>query len=259
MKARPELSLTLPYKIEFILHRAREDGSDKPCIFRWSPAIDGFSPSGVVLLHHGDSSNSDGPKTCEVDYYPKPLKSPNEDSILADAQNGHLFELAPGGEARCIASLPARYYQALRAGEMYTLLYPGGEVAMWDWGTVEEHPGKEMKVQHLMSSSGESSSLSTVMIPGGARVSFTARAEETPWLGRADYEARNGFELANLAEQQWRQEEARKGTRIIEGWPAPFGPEDRVYIYLPYPSTFWKAYRTDTLLTAWERPFLPLS
>jgi hypothetical protein len=221
VRARPELSLTLPYKIEFILHRAKEDGSDKPCIFRWSPTIDGFSPSGVVLLHHGDSSNSDGPKICEVDYT-KPLKSPNEDYILADAQNSHLYELAPGGEARCIASLPARYYQALHAGEMYTLLYPGGEVAMWDWGTVEEH---------LMSSSEENSSLSTLMIPGGARVSFTARAEETPWLGRADYEARNGFELANLAEQQWRQEEARKGMRIIEGWPAPFGPEDRVYIF----------------------------
>lgn len=52
--------------------------------------------------------------------------------------------------------------------------------------------------------------------------------------------------MTNLAEQQWREEEARKGMRIIEGWPAPFGPEDRVYVYhLTYASTLWKACRTD--------------
>ncbi|KAK4204626.1 hypothetical protein QBC40DRAFT_272628 [Triangularia verruculosa] len=216
MKAKPELSLTLPYKIEFILRRAKKDGSNRPCIFRWSPDINGFSPSGLILLRHADSSDSDGGlETCDVNH-PKPLKFLSEDSILVDGQNAHLCELAPGGEARFTASLPARYYQALRAGEMYTVLYPGSEVAMWDWGTIKEHLGKEMKAR------------AALMIPGGARVSFTVRAEEAPWPGRSGYEAQHGFEMANLAEQQWRRDEARKGMRIIEGWPAPFGPEDRV-------------------------------
>ncbi|KAK4170665.1 hypothetical protein QBC36DRAFT_305788 [Triangularia setosa] len=127
VKAKPELSLTLPYKIEFILRRAKIDGSNRPCIFRWSPGIDSFSASGVVLLRHADSSDSDGGlETCDIDH-PKPLESPNEDSILVDGQleDGHLCELAPGGEARFTASLPAWYYQALQAGEMYTVLYPG--------------------------------------------------------------------------------------------------------------------------------------
>ncbi|KAK4170668.1 hypothetical protein QBC36DRAFT_296081, partial [Triangularia setosa] len=85
---------------------------------------------------------------------------------------------------------------ALQAGEMYTVLYPGVEVAMCDWGTKEEHLGKKMKARPAL------------MIPSGARVSFTARAEETPWPGRSEYEAQHGFEVANLVEQQWRQDEA---------------------------------------------------
>lgn len=195
VKAKPELSLTLPYKVEFILRRAKRDGYDRPCVFRWSPTIDGFSASGIVLLGHADSGNPDGLETCEVDH-PKPLKPPSQDSIAIDEQNGRLCELAPGGEAHCIATLPARYYQALQAGKMYTLLYTGGEVASWDWGTIEEHFGKEMKARRLMSPLGKTTNLPTLMIPGGARVSFTARTAGTPWPGRAEYEAwkrvRNG-------------------------------------------------------------------
>jgi hypothetical protein len=145
-----------------------------------------------------------------------------------------------------VASLPAQYYQALHAGETYTVLYPGGEVQMWDWGTIEEHRGKEMKARHLMSPSEGDANLPRLMIPGGARVSFTVRAEEASWPGRLEYEARHGFEATNLAEQQWRQEEAQKSMRIIEGWPAPFGPEDLVYVHLIHPFSFWKACRTDT-------------
>jgi hypothetical protein len=37
--------------------------------------------------------------------------------------------------------------------------------------------------------------------------------------------------MANRAEQQWREEEARKGMRIIEGSPAPLGPDERVQVF----------------------------
>lgn len=231
VKAKPELSLTLPYQIEFILRRARKDGCHRPCVFRWSPSIDGFSASGIVLLRHADSSGSDGFEICDVDQ-PNPPELPNRGPIVVDGQNDHLCELAPGSEKRFVASLPAWYYQALHAGETYTMLYPGSEVPVWGWGTIEGHLGKEMKARHLSaSSSADDTNFPTLMIPGGARVSFTTRAEETAWPERPEYEARYGFEMANRAEQQWRQEEARKSMRIIEGWPAPFGPADRVYAH----------------------------
>lgn len=222
MKARPHLSLTLPYRIEFALCRAKKDGSDRPCIVRWSPAIDGFSPAGFVLLH--EETAAGGFKTHAVDQTGF-LEPPEEDSIAVDyGRDNFLWELAPGAEVRFAANLPARYYAALRDGEAYTLLYPGGEVAMWDYGTIQEHLGRAMKARHP-----------TIMIPGEACISFNAQMEKTQWPGRAPYEAEYGFDMANLAEQRWRQEEARKSMRIIEGWPAPIGSEERVQVYPIFP------------------------
>ena len=59
-------------------------------------------------------------------------------------RNNFLWELPPGGGVRFAANLPGRYYPALKAGETYTLLCPGGEVTLWDWGTIEENSGREI-------------------------------------------------------------------------------------------------------------------
>ncbi|KAH6842749.1 hypothetical protein B0I37DRAFT_330220 [Chaetomium sp. MPI-CAGE-AT-0009] len=210
---RPQLSLNLPYNLEFTFRRAENDGSERPCIFRWRPEIDGFSPPGFVLLHHNGSA--DGVEPLKVDYVSR-QEVPREDSVVVEGQNDHLWELTPGGSASFVYSLPGHYYRALQAGETYTLLFTGGEVASWDWGTIQEHLGREVRAQDGM--------LPALMIPGGACVSFTAQTEETPWPGRAAYEAHNGFDAANLAEQQWQREQYRKRWGI----PAGFEPRDRV-------------------------------
>ena len=144
---RPQLSLTLPYNIKFTLRRAKEGGSDRPCIFRWSPAIGCFSPSGFLPLLHGHTTASaNGFEQVEIDHTGL-LKLPENDSIIVNNWNHHLWEFAPGDSVRFVCGLPARYYKALQAGETYTLLYPGGEVAIWDWGTIQEHLGKEIQAR----------------------------------------------------------------------------------------------------------------
>lgn len=217
MKGRPQLSLTLPYRIEFTLRRAKTDCSDRPCIIRWSPTIDGFSSAGLILLRE-DNTATGGFEPCAVDQ--SGLSEPSDqDAIVVDhhGRDKFLWELAPGGEVRFAACLPARYYAAMVPDETYTLLYTGGEVALWDFGTIQEHHGQLMKARSP-----------SLRIPGGARISFTARTEKTQWPGRAAYEAENGFDMANLAEQRWRQQEARKGMRIQEGLAEPIGPDERV-------------------------------
>jgi hypothetical protein len=135
---RPQLSLTLPYNVEFTLRRAKEDGSDRPCIFRWSPAIGCFSSSGFLSLLHHTTASADGFEPLEIDHTGL-LKRPEND------WNHYLWEFAPGNSVRFVCGLPARYYKVLQAGETYTPLYPGDEVAIWDWGTIQEHLGKEVQ------------------------------------------------------------------------------------------------------------------
>ncbi|KAK4122734.1 hypothetical protein N657DRAFT_672552 [Parathielavia appendiculata] len=73
-----------------------------------------------------------------------------------------LHQLAPGNEVHYDGALPDRYYRALHAGQTYTLLYPGAE----------------MKARHVLPPS-EVRKLPALKIPGGARITFTVRAEET--------------------------------------------------------------------------------
>jgi hypothetical protein len=164
------------------------------------------------------------------------VKPPEEDPTVGDGNNGFLWELAPGGEVRLTADLPARYYRALQAGKKYTLLYPGGEVVVWEWCSCsnEQHRGRVSESLHIAQDSDDEDGrerLPRLVVPGGARISFIAQTEETPWPERPAYEAERGLDMANRAEQQWREEEARKGMRIIEGSPAPHGPDERVQVF----------------------------
>ncbi|KAK4100663.1 hypothetical protein N658DRAFT_507666 [Parathielavia hyrcaniae] len=208
------MSLTLPYSFELTLRQAENDGSDRPCILRWSPTLDGFRLSGFLLLHH-TAASADGFEPLDIDH-----------SGLMKPRGGfhHRDWTQPGPLGR--------HYRALRPRETYTLLYPGGEAAMWDWGTIRENTGKVMQARHLLSPSAKDGLPPALLIPGGACVSFTAKEEETPWPGRAEAEARNGFGFANMDEDIWRREEAFKAAkrivRTIEERPASLGPEDRV-------------------------------
>jgi hypothetical protein len=214
----------LPYVVDFTIRRAKKDGLDRPCIFRWHPLFDVFSSQGLILLHN--TPTGDGVEACAVDHA-KSSVPPKENAIVMDRGRGddYLWELPPGGEAHGSVTLPEHYHQAMQAGETYTLLYPGGEVAMWDWGTKSEHLDKELKAQHRL----ENNEIRpTLMIPGGAYISLVACEEVTPWPERAASLSAFGFDVANRMEKRWREQEALKCMRVIEGWAPPLGPKDRV-------------------------------
>ncbi|KAI1776483.1 hypothetical protein F4818DRAFT_439883 [Hypoxylon cercidicola] len=85
--------------------KAQNDAQDRNFILHWSPTLDGFSPSGFVLLRHVESEA--GLEVVPVDYSGL-IKLREEDAIVFDGR---------------------RFYRALHAGETYTLLYPGAELA----------------------------------------------------------------------------------------------------------------------------------
>ena len=158
-----ELSLTpLPYPIRFTIRRlAKGDTTDsRPCIFRFNPSLDAFSPHGLILLRHIWTHGGGSLEPVPVDHDHSADGNPagQEDS------SQFLWELAaPGDEVSLTATLPEQYYHAIkRSWHVHTLLYPGKEFVLWDWGTIQDHVGRELK-------GGNAGKL---VVPGGARVNF---------------------------------------------------------------------------------------
>ncbi|RDW66584.1 hypothetical protein BP6252_10219 [Coleophoma cylindrospora] len=214
MKGNPQLSSTLPYHIHLTIWRGEEDSGTRPCIFRWSPTLDGFSPSGFILRHHTSSGCLE---EIPIDHSGL-VKLPESDTLVVNGHNQFLWELRPGGKVSFMATLPERYQRLLVPNEGYDLTWPGARVEMWDWGTIRSHLNQ---VLPTLSNEGARPSLP---IPGGSQISFMALLEPTPWPGRALRVARVGFALANIEEEQWRLEQQRPRAPS----PQPISPSERV-------------------------------
>jgi hypothetical protein len=179
--------LTLPYTIHFTI-KYLHALAGKPVIFEWSPHIHGFIESGFVLLHHATTDL----EALTVDH--SGLVDISRDGpLLVNGWNQNLWELTPEASVEFQTSLPGRYQMLLKPGETYTLLWPGGEVPTWDFGTIREHIGQELQER-----------THPLVLPGRSHITFSTHTEYPSWPMRAEREARVGFDMANLDERQWR-------------------------------------------------------
>lgn len=191
-RASKTLALTLPFTIHFAIEH-QDALAGKTVIFEWSPHIHGFTESGFVLLRHLASDL----EVIAVDHSGL-VDISRHGPMLVNGWNQGLWELGPEGSVTFQTALPARYQKLLRAGETYTLLWPGGEVALWEYGTIREHIGRELDDRPA-----------PLILPGGPHVTFSTYAELPPWPMREEREAQVGFDRANLDEQKWRFEQNR--------------------------------------------------
>ncbi|KAB8265586.1 hypothetical protein BDV32DRAFT_144110 [Aspergillus pseudonomiae] len=135
LKAPETLYLESPFGIEVVLRR--DDTDPRPCIFYWSPYAPAVPAAQFILFRH----TSDGLERDEVG---KGLREAPD--VLSIARLGQgLFELQPNGSSRYLLELGLQYRDALRAGERYELLWPGGESFLWDWGNIQGHLGIELR------------------------------------------------------------------------------------------------------------------
>ncbi|RKU46442.1 hypothetical protein DL546_006864 [Coniochaeta pulveracea] len=219
MTANPELSLTQSYRNRFVISRSKNDGVDLPCVVRWSPNSSAFTSSGLVLLHHNAAGDLD---PVPIEYTGIRYLGQEVDDVVVVTGWGHFVQqLEPGAEVSYVANLPECYYKAMRAGETYTLLYPGEEILMWEWGTLTELTGREIKKRAPAATTDD---CPNPLISGGARITFKAVDEDEPWPDRAARLAKVGFDMANFEETQWR--EALRWKRA--GSPPPMEETERV-------------------------------
>ncbi|KAE8398268.1 hypothetical protein BDV37DRAFT_291155 [Aspergillus pseudonomiae] len=135
LKAPETLYLESPFGIEVVLRR--DDTDPRSCIFYWSPYAPAVLAAQFILFRH----TPDGLERIEVG---KGLwEAPDMLSIARLGQG--LFELEPNGSSRYLLELGVQYRDALRPGERYELLWPGGESFLWDWGNIQGHLGVELR------------------------------------------------------------------------------------------------------------------
>lgn len=215
MTGSPKLSLNEPYWFRFFIRRSENDDVDRPCVVFWSPDSATLGSSGLVLLHHNAAGGLD-PVPVDHTGVLDLDATDHVDSLVVQGWERFLSELKPGGQVDTYHPLPWRFQEAMRAGETYTLLYPGHEILMWEWGTTKELIGREMK-KHAPAVATREGSPNPV-IPGGPTLTFKAVEEDKPRPNRATRLERVGLDKANC-------EEASRQKR--EESPPPMGEEER--------------------------------
>lgn len=213
MTGSPKLSLNEPYHFRFIIRRSENDGIDRPCVVFWSSDSATLGSSGLVLLHHNAAGGLD---PVPVDHAGVVDATDPVDSLVVQGWERFLWELKPGSQGDTYHPLPERFHEAMRAGETYTLLYPGHEILIWEWGTKKELLGREMK-KHVPAVATREGSPNPV-IPGGPTLTFKAVEEDKPRPNEATRLEKVGFDKAN-----WKEASRRKR----EGSPPPMGEEER--------------------------------
>lgn len=173
-------------------------------LVRWSPLIDAFSSSGLVLLEH----TADGGFTRVHVDHSRILKLPEEDRIAVNSYAQNLGQLLPGDSLTLKGILPECYQRRLQAGKRYTLLWPGKTVTMWAWGSIQDHFDTEMRANDQNEPS--------LILPGGPRITFLAESEAEPWPERERREAEVGFFRANLDERDWRSTRNRRSPPPVQ-------------------------------------------
>lgn len=180
MDAVQSANLSIPIPIR--LHRAHDDGDSRPCILYWTPTLHGFprSGDGFKLFERRDDG-SDGAEI-PIDHHSGGVPLPEGSRpLIVEGHTMFLWQLAPGEEARFLSSLPERYRRVLDRGASYNLVWPGGEVLQWDWGTIPEHLGQELTARSRGSDSAT------------PRLMLRAREENRAWFEVRTTPGRRGF------------------------------------------------------------------
>ncbi|KAJ5857519.1 hypothetical protein N7455_008413 [Penicillium solitum] len=135
-EAKPELDpvYTDSYSLTFKITRDSDDPQKEPCIIHWDPVEDGFSQSGIIILHH-ESNEELRPIQVEPSQLPAKQFHPRD----VPASDPCFKQLTPGDTVSWEMALPSVYFDSFIEDHLYEIFWPGGQISLWDWGTLVEH------------------------------------------------------------------------------------------------------------------------
>jgi hypothetical protein len=211
------LSITLPYRIPFTIHRS--NAHTDPLVLHWSP-LSNFMRCQFVLLH-------ESPLGLERVQFPElsPGEASEEDgtTITCSSNNVYMWELPAAGKFSQFSELTENYQKTLTPGETYHLFWPGGVMDIWEWGAMAEWQDKGLKSHSL-----NEARLPRVILPASNVLTFVAKEEDVPWperLALANHKTPEGRKLGmdyiNWMEWEWRR-------KTFPPSPPPVGPNARL-------------------------------
>ncbi|CAG8224586.1 unnamed protein product [Penicillium salamii] len=160
-----EIEIEARCSITITITRDADDPERQPCIIHWDPIEDGFGQPGIMLLR------SNFPYTAK----PQPLQA-NLERLRAKSSHPRevntsdpcFKQLSPGISVSWEVALPSFYFDLFQSGQFYNIFWSGGQILLWDWGTLAEHSNRRL---------GPKSP--AVVLPGGSRQLLAIAAEES--------------------------------------------------------------------------------
>ncbi|KAF7184721.1 hypothetical protein CNMCM7691_006144 [Aspergillus felis] len=159
------LDLATSYPIIFTITRDAYDPQTQPCIIHWDPIEDGFGQLGIMLVH----SNYDFTEDLEpVQVNSNQLRAKSLHPREVSTSDPCFKQLNPGSSVSWEVALPSVYFDSFLPGQFYKILWVGGQISLWDWGTLAEHSGRTLRPNS-----------SAVVLPGGPRHLLSIPPEES--------------------------------------------------------------------------------
>ncbi|CAG8899005.1 unnamed protein product [Penicillium egyptiacum] len=118
------------YRIVFTITREADDLDKRPCIIHWDPVEDGLGQSGMMLRIRPAS----GFEAPDLNLHELPTKSLHPREV--STEDPCFKQLDPGTCVSWSANLPPVYFNAQRSLNHYDLIWGGGQIHLWDWGTL---------------------------------------------------------------------------------------------------------------------------
>lgn len=166
-KAKEHLFLDLAesYCINFTITRDEDDPQIQPCIIHWDPIEDAFGQPGIMLVRSNFDFTEDlEPAQVNCDQ----LQAKSLHPRVVSMSDPCFRQLDPGSSISYKVALPSVYFDSFLPGQCYKILWVGGQIFLWDWGTLAEHYGRTL---------GPNST--AVVLPGGPRHFLSIAPEES--------------------------------------------------------------------------------
>ncbi|CAG8112422.1 unnamed protein product [Penicillium nalgiovense] len=155
------------YPITFTITREANDTQRQPCIIHWDPVEGGFGQQGIMLLRsNSPCTNKLQPLQVDLEKLRAKFLRPRE--LEVNASDPCFKELKPGVTVSWEVALPSVYFDSFHGGDFYYIFWSGGQIPLWDWGTLAEFQNRKL---------GPKSP--AVILPAGPQQHLAIPAEES--------------------------------------------------------------------------------
>ncbi|KAJ5162928.1 uncharacterized protein N7500_004758 [Penicillium coprophilum] len=136
-----DIEVKTQFSFNITITRDVDDPQRQPCIIHWDPIEDGFGQPGMLLLRYNYPHSSDLQRL-QPDLEQLGAKSLHPREV--NTSDPCFRQLNPGDSVSWEVTLPSVYFDMFQTGKSYNVFWAGGQIPLWDWGTLAEHSNHKL-------------------------------------------------------------------------------------------------------------------